>query len=173
MNPHRSILLLSVLSLAACAGQNVAADELLVTGDRVNLRSRPALAAGEIVGQTGAGQTLVKAGDPVEKENFVWVPVHPPEGLRGYVSAAFVSNGVVQAGTLNVRAGPSINFGVIGTYGEGELIHIEQSEGAWLKVPAPDDGIVWIADKYVQPVTPPPAPEKPEDVASEIFSLLR
>ncbi|AKJ63793.1 SH3 domain-containing protein [Kiritimatiella glycovorans] len=177
MNPHRSKRLLPILLLVACAWHSVSADELRVTGDRVNLRSRPALAAGEIVGQTGAGQTLERAGDPVEKENFVWVPVHPPEGLRGYVSAAFVSNGVVQAGTLNVRAGPSINFGVIGTYGEGELIHIEQSEGDWLKVPAPDDGIVWIADKFVQPVTPPPPPEKaekkPEDLPSEGGDLYR
>jgi len=79
-----------------------------VTADRVNLRAA-AREMAEVVGQVNEGTVL--ASKSIGQK---WVEIVPPETVNLWVHRDFVHDGIVATRKLNVRAGPGINFSVVG-----------------------------------------------------------
>lgn len=144
-----------------------------VTGQRVNLRAKASLQS-EVVGQVADGEVL--AAKSFQDE---WVEVAPPDTLDLWVHREFVKDNMVTAARLYVRAGPGINFSVVGTLGRNEAIVPRGDFGEWIKIVPPPSSSLWLNRTYVQvlepekvkpPVVLPPASvqeaAKPEAPAS-------
>jgi GH25 family lysozyme M1 (1,4-beta-N-acetylmuramidase)/uncharacterized protein YraI len=70
----------------------------------------------------------------------------------------------VNAGTLNVRAGPGTNFEVIGFLRRNETVEALEAnaDGSWLRVRRLTDGLTgWASSTYLVRITPTPPPPPP------------
>lgn len=162
------LFLTGAAPLARAQGQALAA------GDRVNVRSRPSL-TGEVVAQLARGQRVLvfeeglpalRPGDPVTE----WTRIELPAGTRVWVSAEHVdpaSNQVLPR-LLNVRAGPSEDYGVLGTVARGITLTVLGSTGGWLEIAAPPGLSGFVSAHLLKPIdnaapetAPPPAAPAP------------
>lgn len=125
------------------------------TADRVNLRARPASTA-EVAGQAAAGEEFEALGDEGE-----WVQVRVPDRLSLWVFAEFVRDGVVIPDKLNVRAGPGINFNVVGFFMHGEKVAARGKTGDWMEVAPPSNAVLWVSREFLRDVAEPTAPATP------------
>lgn len=118
---------------------------LRVVGERVNLRARPALEA-EVVGQVSEGSELTAKtlGDE-------WVEVVPPASVDLWVHQEFLEGNTVKAKLLKVRAGPGINYSVVGSLTRGEAVEVRGTFNEWVKIAPPASCSLWISRKYVEP----------------------
>jgi len=147
----------AVITTLLMLAQSALAGEMLVrvTADRVNLRSKPSLETA-VVGE-------VKQGDELRAKALgqEWVEIVPPASVDLWAYRDFVSGGVVQTKKLNVRAGPGMNFKVVGTLVRGDVVKGRGDFGDWLKIAPPASCSVWISRKYVETARPPAAPRGP------------
>jgi len=134
------LLLLGLVPVAGVAAETVGE----VLADRVNLRSRPNL-QGEVVGQLSRHQRVRVRGVSGE-----WLEVVPPASVDLWVHSAFVSNGVVVAKRLNVRAGPNINYRVVGRLDKGTAVQVRGRQGEWLRIAPPESCSLWVNRRYVR-----------------------
>jgi SH3-like domain-containing protein len=159
MYRKRSYAMKRIYFFAFCATVAAAADPLTpmqkmrVTGDRVNLRSRPSL-TGELAGQVRQGDEL--NAYPVSSETArEWRAVEAPEWVECWVRGNYLEGNEVVPETLNVRAGPSLNYGVIATVKRGDRVTIKATESEWTQITPPPGSAVWISTAYVEPVSIP------------------
>jgi SH3-like domain-containing protein len=132
-----------------------------VTADRVNLRSRPMKDA-EAVAQVPVDTIL-----SVRHIEGEWAQVPVPSNIGVWISAAFVSNGVVTADRLLVRSGPGVTFRDIGVAHRGERLEVLETRGEWVRCRPPADTAVWIAAALLAPVPVPPVLPSPAAVNPE------
>lgn len=129
----------------------------LVTADRVNVRSRPSVLSGEVITQLARGQQVIvfeeglPASDPKEPVSD-WTRIELPAGTPVWVSSDYleVPAGTVRVPRLNVRAGPSEDYGVLGTVSEGMALRSLEAQDAWLKVQAPLGLSGFVASSFLQ-----------------------
>lgn len=142
-----------------------AQNEAVVRADRVNIRSRPSLRAGEVVTQLSRGQRVLVfeeglpalfPGEPVTE----WVRIELPAGTRVWVSAEYVHpvNNEVSTRLLNVRAGPGEDFAVLGRVGRGVKLTVLGSTNGWLEVQAPRGLSGFVAAHLLEPAPAAAAP---------------
>ncbi|MCF7849434.1 MAG: SH3 domain-containing protein [Kiritimatiellales bacterium] len=129
-----------------------------VTGDRVSLRGRPDRTA-ELLDRAMRDDELVCMG-----ATNGWVAVQPPDNIGLWVMGEYVSNATVQASTLNVRSGPSMNYSIVGVINKGEQVTLRGELEKWLKISPPPGSRVWISEDFVEPVVP----IKPEPLEAEV-----
>jgi hypothetical protein len=146
---RRQLLVLSTLwfCLAGFAAGQVETS-IRVTGQRINLRAKPSMQS-EVVGQ-------VADGDMLNAKSFQgdWVEVTPPETVDLWVHREFLKDNTVTAVKLYVRAGPGINFSVVGTLGRDATITPRGDFGDWIKVVPPPACSLWVSRAYVQVLEP-------------------
>lgn len=119
-----------------------------VTADRVNLRARPVLES-ETVGQAGEGELL-----NVRSVETDWVQVAPPATTEFWVHGDLIENDTVVVNKLNVRAGASINYSIVGALKKGDKVTVTGRFGEWLKIQPPDDSSLWISREFVELIYP-------------------
>ncbi len=164
-------LLMLLLSMAtvAVAQTNVStmietneAMKVCVTGDRVSLRAKPV--DGYVLDSAMRGEELVY----FEKTNG-WVAVQAPASLDFWVAGEYVQNGIIEPAKLNVRAGPSLNYAVVGVLNKGDAVAVRGEFNNWLKIAPPADSRVWISEKYVEAIQPPtPEPQDEATIEPEV-----
>ncbi len=115
-----------------------------VTADRVNLRAA-ARETAEVVGQVNEGTVL--ASKSIGQK---WVEIVPPETVNLWVHRDFVHDGIVATRKLNVRAGPGINFSVVGRLKKGTHLKIRGEFSEWLKIAPPPECSLWVSSRYVK-----------------------
>ena len=140
-------VILTLLAAPCFAGDLLAR----VTTDRVNLRARPDMSA-EVVAQVNAEDRL----SVVSLEND-WVQVVPPDSVDVWAHRDFVKDGASTVKTLNLRAGPGINYSIVGSLGRGDPVPVRGQFGEWLKV-APASASLWVSRELVEIVSPVPGP---------------
>lgn len=134
---------------------NASAEQAVrVRTDRVNLRARPDMSA-EVVVQSPAGTILQVLSDQGE-----WLEVAAPDFADVWAYREFVKDGVVTVNRLNLRAGPGINFSVVGVVTSGQSLAVRGQFGEWLKV-APTNVALWVRRELTEPVPASPAPAPP------------
>ncbi len=183
MSQSKFILLAMLLGSGwtAAAQSPRATDHIaVVKSDRVNLRARPAMDS-EVVAQANTGERLPVAGILEE-----WIEVTPPDAVDVWAHRDFIKDGTSTVKSLNLRAGPGINYSIVGTLNRGEAVQVRGQFGEWLSV-APDRATVWVSKEFVDVVTPirsdgtapvpvsepaPPAAPAPGESATEGAELL-
>lgn len=143
-------------------GTAVRAEELVarVRSDRVNLRARPDTSA-EVIVQANAGDRFTVVSTQAD-----WVAIVPPESVDFWAHRDFVKDGVSTVNKLNLRAGPGINYSIVGSVESGVKLDVRGQFGEWMKV-APSNGVLWISRELVDVVTSVRAASPPVPVAVE------
>lgn len=148
--------------LALCAGLAGAADHepstVRVLGQRVNLRARADLNA-EVVGQVTEGDSL-----QVKSVQGDWVEVRPPDTVDLWVNKDLVNGNRVTVNQANVRAGPGINYTVVGRLARDEVVAAKGSFGEWLRIAPFPSASLWVSRDLLEipagdggPAAPPAA----------------
>lgn len=176
MNPLFPRLLLAGGLVCANFPTVHAQNEAVASADRVLVRSRPSL-KGEVVTRLARGQRVLVfeeglppllAGDTVTE----WVRIELPVGTRVWVAAEYVDpvEGVVQTRLLNVRAGPSEDYAVLGRVARGTKLSVAGETNGWLAILAPPGLSGYVAAHLLVPAPPQtapgPAPQTPEPTPS-------
>jgi hypothetical protein len=158
-----------LLLCGGLAGENLPAaraqNEAVARADRVLVRSRPSL-KGEVVTRLERGQRVLVFEEglpPLLASDTVteWVRIELPAGSRVWVAAEYVdpAGGVVLARLLNVRAGPSEDYAVLGRVARGAKLSVVGGTNGWLEVIAPPGLSGYVAAHLLEPAPPRPAPE--------------
>ncbi len=126
--------LLALLSVEA-AEQTTAR----VMGQRVNLRARSDLNA-EVVGQVSEGDQLV-----VKSVQADWVEVVPPDVVDLWVNKDLINGNRVSVNQANVRAGPGVNYTVVGKLSRDEVVAAKGSFGEWLRIAPFAGASLWVS----------------------------
>lgn len=138
---------------------------ITVTASLLNVRSGPGPTAA-VQGRLSAGQRVYLIG---QSNDGTWLNIRWQYG-NGWVQARYTSagdaapttdasgapvtelsaSGVVNAGTLNVRSGPGVNYEIIGSVVGGELLPIlgRSSDGSWYNVQTVF-GEGWVSARYL------------------------
>jgi uncharacterized protein YgiM (DUF1202 family) len=137
-----------------------------VDSANLNLRGQAGL-KGEVVGHLKKGDAVTvisqinldkhAAGEPAQ-----WAKVLLPGDTKAWINSHFVdaSNNVVSSKKLNLRAGPSENYSVIGLLQKGETFTPLTVKGDWIEIEAPKTAFAFVAAMYLkQEAAPAPAPE--------------
>lgn len=130
-----------------------------VKADRVNLRARPD-ANSEVVAQVQTDDRL-----SVVSIQGDWVEIVPPDTVDVWAYREFIQDGVVTVNRLNIRAGPGINFSIVGSIPQGQLVVVRGQFGEWVKIP-PANATLWVSREFVEILSPtnaspPPTLEPP------------
>ncbi len=136
-----------LLALNVCCATQAEEDKfkLLVTGDNVNLRSRPEVTS-ESVGQVHSGDILISGAGYTNQ----WIEVRVPESIGLWVYEELVKDGRVSAGSLRVRSGPGISFRSVGKISQGRKVEVRDKHNQWLKIDPPPECSLWISAGYVK-----------------------
>ena len=121
---------------------------LEVTGHRVNLRARPELEA-EVVGQVEEGDLLY-----AKSLGLQWAEIAPPEGLFVWVHEDYVEAGRVTASKLNLRAGPGVNYSVVGEVLLGARVQALETFSDWIRIAPPASVSFWISCEFLRELEP-------------------
>lgn len=171
MNRLFGLVSAGVLFAVVTATSGRAQTPAVVSGDRLNVRSRPSL-SGEVVTQLARGQVVIileegRRAPGTTNTASEWVRIELPALTHVWVSAEFVdaTAGTVKPTRLNVRAGPGEEYGVLGTLSEGTAVRKVGENKGWLEIEAPTGLSAYVAAGYLQKVgtTSPATPgtEKP------------
>jgi uncharacterized protein YgiM (DUF1202 family) len=81
---------------------------------------------------------------------FCWYQVMLPSDVFCYVSKEYINDeGFVTANQLNVRAGASEKYHILGKLKKGEPVLIIESVGDWYKIRPPEGASGWINENYL------------------------
>lgn len=139
----RQLLAVTLLGFLAW-GSGVAGAAAAAKADRVNVRSRPGY-SGEVVTQLKKGQAVevletLTLRKPATGEPPAWSKIALPAETPVWVSADHVdpTTHKVTADILNVRAGPSYEFGSLARLKRGaEVQPLGAAKDGWLRIAAP------------------------------------
>jgi len=125
----------------------------IVSADRVNVRARASL-IGERVAQLRKGDSVkvlarVKIGAAKEGEPSEWLMIAMPAGGQTWVYMAFVKDSKITVNRLNVRAGGSEQFGIVGRLAKGDIVKEKRSSGDWIEIEHPDGAYAFVSAKYI------------------------
>ncbi|MDO9542376.1 MAG: SH3 domain-containing protein [Kiritimatiellia bacterium] len=166
----KKLFVLSVI--AACFvssgfAQNSSPVKVRVLKDNTNLRAKPALNV-EVAGQMSANQELT-----VKSMDAEWVEVVAPTNIDFWVLGDYLRDGIVVCRRMvNVRAGPGINFSVVGQMTNNVKVDVRGSHADWVKIAPPESCSLWVSRFLVTLRPPTPvlpvrvAPAKPPTVES-------
>ncbi len=135
----------------------------VVQGDNVNIRAR-AEASSEVVTQLSFGDELIIKGLDGD-----WLEIAPPAGAKLWVHVDYLHENQVKVQSLNVRAGASLNYSVVGVLNRGDRVERLGEKGLWVQVKANEKMSLYISKGFVsikalpkpKPVVPVPAPPSP------------
>ena len=125
-----------------------------VSADRVNVRARASL-IGERVTQLRKGDKVtvlakVTVTPPRKGEPANWLKIAMPTAGQTWVHMSFVKEGKVTAKKLNVRAGGSERFSIIGRLAKGDAVKEKRTAGDWIEIEHPAGAHAYVAAKFVE-----------------------
>jgi uncharacterized protein YgiM (DUF1202 family) len=88
-----------------------------------------------------------KAGEPAQ-----WAKIALPANVKVWVRAQFIdaTNKTVLSKKLNLRAGPSENYSVLGVLERGAIISEVITKGDWTQIETPTNGYAFVAAMYLK-----------------------
>jgi uncharacterized protein YgiM (DUF1202 family) len=137
----------------AAAGERPPPFAGVITGGKVNVRAGANLNF-EIIGRLERGDRVIVLG----AENG-WYRIEMPAAASVYVNAAYLKKEgegipgtyLVTGNKVNVRAGPGLNFNVLGQVGDGDRITVTGIEsGEWYRIRPPEGCSSWVYRDFVE-----------------------
>ena len=149
---RRFVMLVAFACFASYGlGQNSLPVKVRVLKDNTNLRAKPALNV-EVVGQVSANQELT-----IKSMDLEWVEVVTPTNIDFWMLGDYLKDGVVVCRqTVNVRAGPGINFSIVGQLTNGAKVEVRGNLADWIKLAPPGGCSLWVSRPLVEIVPPTP-----------------
>jgi uncharacterized protein YgiM (DUF1202 family) len=94
------------------------------------------------------------AGEPSQ-----WARISYPTNTGVWVFAKYVdANGIVSTKKLNLRAGPSENYSVVGVLEKGTPVNPIKTKGDWTKIEVPTNAYAFVAARYLTAEAAPTPP---------------
>jgi len=122
----------------------------------LNVRGQAGL-KGEVVAHLQKGDTVTvlsqinldthKADEPAQ-----WAKIALPQGSDVWVRSSFINEAdkTVVPKKLNLRAGPSEDYSVLGVIERGTVVNEVGAKGDWSKIEAPTNAFGFVAAKYLK-----------------------
>lgn len=133
--------------------------------DAVNIRARAALDA-EVIGQLQRGDEVRARGEvtvtnQAPGEPALWYIIELPATVKLWVHADFLdaATGAVKVKRLNVRAGPSEDFSIVGRIEEGTVVTELARQDDWVQIGPPPGVFGFVASQYLEVESPRAGPE--------------
>ena len=123
-------------------------NQVRVTTDNVNIRSRPSLKS-KVIDQVLEGEVLFVVA---HSDDGKWLKVEAPGYVNVWVYRKLVKEEKVAASKLKVRSGPGINYKDIAILEKDTKLTVREIRGDWMKIAPPQGCAVWIYREYVEPV---------------------
>ena len=125
-----------------------------VSADRVNVRARASL-IGERVAHLRKGDRVtvlakVTVAPPRKGEPANWLKIAMPTAGQTWVHMSFIKESKVTAKRLNVRAGGSERFSIIGRLTKGDTVKEKRTAGDWIEIEHPAGAHAYIAAKFIE-----------------------
>lgn len=117
----------------------------------VNMRAKPSVTS-ETVGQVSENDELV-----IKSTGEEWIEIVPPSSVDLWVLGDYVKDGVVDSDKVNVRAGPGINFSIVGQLPRGAVVGVKGTHAQWMRIAPPETCSLWIHSSLVEII---PVPEE-------------
>jgi uncharacterized protein YgiM (DUF1202 family) len=143
-----------------------------VAVNNLNIRSQAGL-NGEVVAHLAKGDAVIvlsqinldkhKTGEPAQ-----WAKIACPTNASVWVRTSFIdeTSKTVTPKKLNLRAGPSEDYGILGVIERGTVVSETGSKGDWTKIEVPTNTYAFVAAMYLKQeasgtlaVNPPPSTE--------------
>ena len=140
--PPMKILLspgLALLALFAGATASARADTRMQVAAGATPIYAQASASGQQVGTATAGEILF-----VNRVEGDWAAIAPPDRLDLWLNKDFIEGNRVVAKSIQIRSGPGIEFGVVGTLERGAPVMPRGEQGDWCKIAPPSSTILWV-----------------------------
>jgi hypothetical protein len=83
-------------------------------------------------------------------QNGEWLQINPPENLDCWLSADYVSNGVVTGSRVNLRQGAGVNYAVLGQAEHGDKVTVLAEKDGWVKIAPPATISAWVPAEFVK-----------------------
>jgi len=126
----------------------------VVVANHVNVRTRSSL-SGEILTRLTNGQPVavieeIKLKRSGPDEPSAWAKIELPPGAKAWVKSSYIdASKTVVPKRLNLRGGPSENYGVIGTLQRGDTVTEIETKGDWTQVAPPAGAFAFVAAQYL------------------------
>ena len=125
-----------------------------VSADRVNVRARASL-IGERVAHLRKGDRVtvlakVTVAPPRKGEPANWLKIAMPAAGQTWVHMSFIKESKVTAKRLNVRAGGSERFSIIGRLAKGDTVKEKRTAGDWIEIEHPAGAHAYVAAKFIE-----------------------
>jgi len=143
-----------------------------VAVSNLNVRGQAGL-KGEFIAHVNKGEALTviseitldkhKADEPAQ-----WAKIALPASVTVWVDSKFIdaTNKTVSVKKLNLRAGPSENYSVLGVLERGAPVTVSGEKNGWSKIEAPTNAYAFVAAMYLKqeasgtvPANPTPSAE--------------
>ncbi len=135
-----------------CFGKSNPPVKVRVLKDNTNLRAKAGLNY-EVAGQMMTDQELT-----AKSIDSNWVEVVAPTNIDFWILGDYLNDGlVVCRKNVNVRAGPGINFSIVGQMRNSDRVEVRGSHMDWIKIAPPENCSLWVSRPLVEIVlqTPP------------------
>ena len=125
-----------------------------VSADRVNVRARASL-VGERVAHLRKGDRVtvlakVTVAPPRKGEPANWLKIAMPAAGQTWVHMSFIKESKVTAKRLNVRAGGSERFSIIGRLAKSDTVKEKRTAGDWIEIEHPAGAHAYVAAKFIE-----------------------
>lgn len=155
MGQH-TIRSVALLLVGACAVLTAEAQiRARINTDRVSVRAKASIFS-EVVAQLRQGDEVtvlevIKHENPRQGEPAEWVKIKMPSTALLWVNAAHVDTQkkTVSATRLNVRAGPGLNFSIVGSLNQGDAIRPVRVLDEWVEIEAPSSAWAFVNSLYL------------------------
>jgi len=146
----------------------------VVSASHVNIRSKAGL-VGEVLTHVTNGTPVTVVEEIHLKKSGVdepsaWAKILLPPETKVWVKSSLLENNAA-AKKVNLRAGPSENYGIVGTLNKGDTVQTVDTKGEWTQIQAPANAYAFIAAQYLKQeeggagatvaANPTPTPETP------------
>ena len=165
MKTNTWLFLLALLAAAPVVATANAEEVAVVRENNLNVRGQPSF-TGEIITRLKKGEEVTvleeitleksKPGEPSK-----WAKIKMPANTPVWVSSLFVDpiDKKVLTKRLNVRAGPSENYSVVGLLEQGAVIKEISTKGDWLEIELPSNAYAFVAADRLDKKEPAATPE--------------
>ena len=156
----------ALCALAAWATTVAAAETRMQVSAAATPIYAQASASGQKVGTATQGEILF-----VSRVEGDWAAISPPDRLDLWLNKDFIEGNRVVAKSIQIRSGPGIEYGIVGTLERGAPVMPRGEQGEWCKIAPPSSTILWVKNgdltevrthtAPIQNVAPVPEPPKP------------
>ena len=136
-------------SLPLVAGPSV------VVAHHVNVRTRPGM-SGEVLTKLTNGEPIlvleeIKLKHSGPEEPSAWAKIALPTTAHAWIKSSYIDpvTKTVIPKKLNLRGGPSENYGIVGQLMKGDLVTVLENKDDWTQIAPPAGTYAFVAAQYL------------------------